>query len=143
MTTVRALFDAIIAYMGDEWTQTNVYANKDAAGATNCGITCTDKNGNSYTYSERVVGPRVSITPPGANLGPGGAQQFTAAVTDAEGNPVAGAVVTWAVAGGHGTISTSGLYRAPAAITAPTSDTVSATYAATGALASVVVQLHP
>lgn len=60
---VHALFDQLIAFMGDEYTQSNVYAAKDAGG-TNCGITCTDKAGNSFTYNERIVAVVVAPAAP-------------------------------------------------------------------------------
>src|SRR5262252_2544138 len=68
---IHKLFDTLIAYMGDRWTSANLYATKDASGGVNCGITCTDRANNSFTYSERIIGPRVAVSPPGANLGPG------------------------------------------------------------------------
>jgi hypothetical protein len=140
---IHALFDALVAFMDSgDWVQVNAYANKDAAGATTCGVNCTDKNGNSINYSERVVGPRVSINPPAVSLGPGGTQQFAATVTDATGAPIAGAGVTWAVTG-TGTVSAAGLYTAPATITGNTSVAITATYAEGPATATATVSLHP
>ncbi len=88
-----------------------------------------------------TVGPSsgitVTVTPSSATLSPGGTQQFTASVTDTTNTSV-----TWAVDGlfsGNttvGTISTSGLYTAPAAsgthtITATSAASSTSTGAAT------------
>jgi len=145
---VQKLFDALIEFMGVRWTQTNIYANKEtSSGATNCGINCTDAAGNSFNYSERIVGPRVTISPAGANLGPGEVQQFTATVTDETGTPIDGAVIAWSVnAGpnGGGSIDTiRGKYTAPATIAAAGSDSVVALYPEAGSSAQISVALHP
>jgi len=142
---IHKLFDTLIAYMGDRWTSANLYATKDASGGVNCGITCTDRANNSFTYSERIIGPRVAVSPPGANLGPGAAQQFTAAVTNSDGSAVSSPTIQWTVqpgANGGGVIDATGLYTAPASIAASGNDTVVALYVEGGSSAAVSVALH-
>ena len=70
-----------------------------------------------------VVAPgvSVSIAPAQPIISAGGQQQFTATVTG-----TTNTAVTWSVTGG-GTISPTGLYRAPASVSAPTAVTVTAT----------------
>jgi uncharacterized protein (DUF1800 family) len=75
-----------------------------------------------------TAGVTITLTPPTAQVTLGAAQQFTATVTNAQ-NPA----VTWSVnnvAGGNsvvGTISSGGLYTAPAALPNPAQVTVRAT----------------
>jgi len=64
----------------------------------------------------------VAVTPTSVDMFPGSTQQFTARVL----NAIMNANVTWSVAGG-GTISTTGLYTAPAAIPTGVTATVTAT----------------
>jgi hypothetical protein len=136
MPEIEALFAAIRAFMeAGGWSNLNAYGQQ-GGGASTCGISVTDPNGNSYNYSETKAGPKVSITPPGATLAPGATQQFTAAVVDGNGAAVPGAVVVWTVSG-TGSIDQTGLYTAPAA--AGTHDTVTAKYQ--GSTASVTAQI--
>jgi hypothetical protein len=66
----------------------------------------------------------VSVAPSGVNLVVGTTQQMTAVVTQ-----TFNTAVTWSVAGGsaNGTISSTGLYTAPATVPAPAQVTVTAT----------------
>ena len=70
----------------------------------------------------RVVS--VSVTPTGVNIVVGKTQQITATVTE-----TSNTAVTWTVVGGsaNGTISSTGLYTAPATVPAPAQVTVMAT----------------
>jgi hypothetical protein len=65
----------------------------------------------------------VSVSPTGVNIVVGTAQQMTATVTD-----TFNTAVTWTVAGGsaNGTISSTGLYTAPATVPAPAQVTITA-----------------
>src|SRR5262249_28733940 len=63
----------------------------------------------------------VSISPTSASLGQGGTQQFTATVTG-----TANSTVTWSLTG-LGTLSSSGLYGAPASVTSVSTSSVKAT----------------
>jgi len=63
----------------------------------------------------------VAISPTTVSLGGGGTQQFTATVTNGGGTGV-----TWSLTG-LGTVSTSGLYTAPATVSATSTATVTAT----------------
>jgi len=65
----------------------------------------------------------VTVTPPSASLNAGQTQQFTSASTNSQ--------VIWTISpAGAGTISSNGLYSAPASLTAPLSVSVIATSAA-------------
>lgn len=140
---VRAVFDALIAFMGDTWVNVNAYASEDPSGAKTCGITAYDAAGNQFTYSERIVGPRVMVEPASVTLGPGATQQFTAAVVDAQGNPITG-TFTWSLLeGGTGTLSPSGFYTAPATINASSTSFVTAVDTVSGASATATVGLNP
>src|SRR5271166_743663 len=79
----------------------------------------------------------VTISPTSATIATSGQQQFTAGVTG-----TSNAAVTWTVSGG-GTITSSGLYTAPATIPNPAKATVTATSVAAptkSASASVVIE---
>ena len=81
----------------------------------------------------------ISVSPATATLGPGGAQQFTATVTN-----VSNTSVTWTRSPAVGTISSSGLYTAPASVTIQQTVTVTATSVAdTTKSATVSILLQP
>ena len=81
----------------------------------------------------------LTVTPFSAIVEAGKTVAFAAA--DQLGNPVA---VTWAVDAGAGTISTTGVYTAPATITAVTTATITATYAGVVAsTGSAIITLVP
>jgi len=101
----------------------------------------------SATASVTIASVEVSISPPGATLLVRASQQFTAGVTGATNT-----AVNWTVngiAGGNatiGTVSTSGLYTAPAAVPSPSTVSVRATSVADStksAAASVTIILNP
>jgi hypothetical protein len=77
---------------------------------------------------------------PGA---PAQTQQFTATVTPATGVQTVSQSVTWAVSGGsaYGTISSTGLYTAPASLPSPVTATVTATSVDPGTPGSATVSL--
>ena len=64
----------------------------------------------------------VSLSPSNVALGPGGAQQFTATVSGASNTSV-----TWSLSPATGSISSAGLYTAPASLSAQQTVTVRAT----------------
>jgi hypothetical protein len=138
---VAAIFDAMTAFMGTTYTSCNTSIARDAMATTQT-INATDVQGSNYNVSARIAGPRVSITPLGANLGPNGTQQFTASGIDSSGNPVTDAF-TWSISPLVGTIDQTGLYQAPAAITMNNSVTVTATLTGSLSATSVMVTLHP
>ena len=85
-----------------------------------------------------VTAVNVTVTPAAATLAANQTQQFTAAVTGGSGNTA----VTWSVSPNVGTVSTTGLYTAPATIGAQQTVTVTATSGADGTKsASAVVTL--
>jgi hypothetical protein len=87
------------------------------------------------TYS---TGVSVSISPTSATLNGGGTRQFTATIT---GSP--NTAVTWSLTG-VGTLSTSGLYTAPATVASQTTATVKATSQADSTKsASATVTINP
>lgn len=141
----RQIFDLMAQLMADRWTSSNASVGM-AAGGSNASMTVSDTFGNGYTINEHIAGPRVAVTPAGANLGPGETVQFTAALTDNTGADVPGAAITWALTtmtGGSGTISATGLYTAPAVIDVYGYDTITATDPASGSSMTVTVNLHP
>ena len=82
----------------------------------------------------------VSVTPTSASLFGGQTQQFTGTVTGTVGNTS----VTWALNPNVGSISTAGLYTAPATIASTQSVTVTATSVADGTKsASATITLNP
>ena len=138
---VHALFDQMMTLMGDQWITANAYANVEpGGGATNCSAVFSDALSNQVEYRERLAGYRVSIDPPGASLGAGETQQFTASVMQPDGAPSAGATVTWTMSGA-GSINAQGLYTAPASVAAASQDQIMAAHQS-GARAQVVVSLH-
>jgi hypothetical protein len=90
------------------------------------------------TASVTIVPPvQVTVSPSTTSLIPSGTQQFTAAVTG-----TLNTAVTWQVSPAVGTISSGGLYNAPATLASPQTVTVTATSVADtskSATASVTV----
>jgi len=77
--------------------------------------------GSSNNETPPPVTVSISLSPTTANVIAGATQQFTAAVTGSSNT-----AVTWTVSG-PGSVSSSGLYTAPASLTTPASVTVQAT----------------
>jgi hypothetical protein len=142
---MQAVFDALDAYIqGTAWVSANGSSHLDGSGTTHT-FNCSDQaqNVNSFTYTERIAGIRVSISPTSATLSPGQTQQFTATATNADGSAVATPSFTWTMgANALGTVDTTGLYTAPATVNASVLDTVTATLTSSPAWASVTVQLQ-
>jgi hypothetical protein len=142
----QSVFDALDAYLlATQWTTANSSASGDGGGTTHT-MNCSDRQGNNYTYTERIAGVKVSIMPTFATLGPGEMQQFTATATNPDGTPLTGATFVWSLGpGAHGTIDQIGRYGAPASIATAAMDTVTATLQSgtIQAWASVTVQLTP
>lgn len=140
---IKAIFDAMLAYMGTEYPTCNCFANYDGMG-TNMGINCTDTTGNRWSYTEYQQGVRVTITPTGASLGPGQQQQFTATATNPDGTAVAGATFTWSLQpGAAGSVSSAGLYVAPASIAINGSESLRCQLTGGNSWATMAVSLHP
>jgi hypothetical protein len=140
---IQALFDALLAVLGADYMSTNAYASHDGVG-TNLSVTVEDAARNRWTYSEYQVATRVTLTPAGASLGPGETIQFTAAATDGTGAPVVGAAFTYAIQpGGTGAIDASGLYTAPAAISAASADIIRCQVVGEQSWVNATVNLHP
>jgi hypothetical protein len=137
---VQAVFDAMTALMSTVWNNCNASVRNESGGS-NQTCTVSDQFGNSQTSTSVVAGNRISLAPFGVSLGPAGTQQFTATVTDNNGAPVTAPALIWSVQG-TGTVSTTGLYTAPATITANANDTITCKDDA-GASASTTVNLHP
>ena len=143
---VQAIFDAINSYMAaSAWTGVNASATYDGSGIVNT-ISCNDKNdpNNYYNFTLKTAGMSITVSPPGASLGPGQTQQFTAAASHADGSPVTNPKFEWTLArNALGAIDKQGRYTAPAAIAAAAYDTVNCTITGESSWASVTVQLHP
>jgi len=141
----QSVFDALDAYMqGTDWVSSTASASFDGGGSTHT-MNCSDRNSqNTFTYSQRTAGIKVTVQPMGASLGPGQTQQFTATAANPDGSVVAGAAFTWSMGpGALGSVTASGLYSAPAAIAAQATDTVTATLTGQQSWASTTMQLHP
>ncbi|HEY2520985.1 MAG TPA: hypothetical protein VGJ19_12805 [Streptosporangiaceae bacterium] len=83
-----------------------------------------------------VATPEVVVSPGSATLGPGQTQQFSAATSSAE-------AVQWSVTPGGGTISSSGLYTAPAEVGQIETVMVKAMSPQSGGAAAAMVTLVP
>jgi RHS repeat-associated protein len=112
-----------------------------------CMMAVADKlnfNGNtSFAItgcSGTIGGVTVSVTPATATLYGGQSQQFSATVTNASNT-----AVSWSISpSGAGTVSSSGLYNAPASVTSQQTVTVTATSQAEPTVsASAIVTLMP
>jgi hypothetical protein len=139
---IQTVFDGLRAILASnpDFTNVNAYASVDATG-NNVGVNITDKYGSSKQYSERATTGKVFLDPMSATAGPGATVQFAATTLDATGTAVP-ATVTWTLqAGALGTVSATGLYTAPATITGPAADYVTAKDAA-NASATASIQLH-
>ena len=118
------------------------------AGSQTLSVTFTPTDTTDYTTATATVTltvnnvpVSVSVTPPSVTLYGGQTQQFTASVTNSNNT-----AVSWTVSPstGAGTISTTGLYTAPATITTQQTVTITATSQASAtASASVPVTLMP
>jgi hypothetical protein len=141
---IQQIFDEMLAYMGTDYVSMNCFANLDGS-ATTTGVSCTSNTpSHSWTFTLRQAGQSVPITPMSANLGPGGTQQFSAAVLNPDGGIDAEATVIWTVSGaGGGTIDATGLYTAPATIAAAVNDIVRAAVTGGTSWTTVTVSLHP
>jgi hypothetical protein len=142
----QPVFDALDAYIaGTSWMSANASVNLDGSGASHT-MTCQDQKGNSFSYTERETGIRVSVTPPSASLGPGQTQQFNAKATNPDGSVVTGATYVWALnAGALGTVDATGKYAAPATVAAAASDALTCTLQGhtPSAWSTVTIALHP
>lgn len=91
-------------------------------------------------------GPRtvatVVIAPTTTTLAPGATQQFTAVITDNEGNVLSKNTPTWSIAAGGGTITQTGLFTAGTAA-GTYSNTVVVTCSGISATATVIVTAGP
>jgi hypothetical protein len=90
----------------------------DRAGSYTFQATITDQAGLSATSSVAVIVDqtltRITITPPSVTLRRGYQQQFVATAYDQFGQTMAGSqTYTWSLVSGIGTISSTGLYKAP------------------------------
>lgn len=88
----------------------------ERAGSYTHSVTATDFNGQQATGTVAVTVAQtltvIVVTPSTATVPVGGTRQFAAAGTDQFGRPET-VSPTWSVAGGGGTINSSGLYTAP------------------------------
>src|SRR5580765_5191567 len=103
---MQPVFDALDAYIaGSDAANATATVALDGSGVTHS-MSAIDRTGdNRFSYSERVVGVRVSIDPAAVTLGPGLSQQFTATSSDA-------VQPTWAWSmppGSPGTLTVDGL----------------------------------
>jgi len=144
-TGVQPIFDAIEQYMSDNgYIQLNATEQQDGAGK-NQTVLAIDPLGVKVNYTLYSPGVRIVISPPSANLGPGGAMQFAATAQNADGSAVTPVpTFTWAVVpGAIGTIDGNGLYRAPSSIASNAADSCKCSATGTQAYTVFTVSLHP
>lgn len=140
---LQAIFDAMTAFMGSEFTSMNCTLSQTSTG-TNETCNLVDVTGETTSVTHFTPGPKVTVTPAGANLGPGGTQQFTASAANPDGSPIATPGFVWSVvAGSQGTIDANGLYTAPASISASTSASCKCQLTGSQAAMMFTVTLHP
>jgi len=138
---INAIFAAMIAAMGTDWTVCNSTLNFTTGGGQTGTCNLSDQYGNAYNVTMTQGGNRISVAPTFISLGPGETQQFTATVMDNTGATVPNPTLSWKVTG-TGTIDAAGLYTAPATIPNAIVDTVTVTDS-TGASVGTSVSLHP
>ncbi len=107
-------------------------------------LVVTTSEGQASSTFEIVAGPaaQISIAPASASMVAGGSLLFTAAVSDALGNPISAGTVNWSMPAGSGTPSFSGQTSRSVtfSITTAGAKTIQASYAgAPDAIASVNV----
>jgi hypothetical protein len=137
---IQKILDDMMAYMGTTYVNCNASTSQDSMAITQT-FSSVDVQGNRVTYSAYTVGNRVSVSPASASMQAGKTQQFTASVTDPNGNPISGATFNWSLsAGALGTVDANGLYTAPATLTAASSEQVTAQMS--GALSSATVTVN-
>jgi hypothetical protein len=140
---IQAIFTAIESYMAaNSLPQCSCNATASGAGM-NESISCTQLNGDSYTFTYFTKGTSIVITPAGVSLGPGGVQQFTATATAADGSPIAAAAFAWTLTSGPGTCDATGLYTAPVTIDAAQNATIRCTLTGGAAWSQVILTVHP
>jgi hypothetical protein len=143
--SAQAVFGALDTFLAaSPYVTATAGVTLDGSGTTHT-MTCSDRatNSNSFQYTERIAGTKVSIVPTMASLGAGETMQFTATATDSTGAAIPTPTFTWALSGAMaGTIDATGLYTAPATVPAAMSDTVTATATDQQSWASVTIQIH-
>jgi hypothetical protein len=139
----QPVFDALDTYIaGTTYTTSNASVSLDGSGTSHT-MNSSDRQGNSVTYTERVAGVRVSVTPTISSLGPGESQQFAASATNPDGSSFAGATFTWALSSGaQGAVDATGLYTAPASIADAATDVLTCTLTGQQSWATVTINLH-
>src|SRR5262245_61481723 len=93
---LHAIFEAMLAYMGTTYVGMTCNAT-NTPNMMSYSATLRLPNNDSWQYTETISGPRISIAPTNATLGPGQTQQFTATITNADGTPATGLTPTWTV----------------------------------------------
>jgi plastocyanin/regulation of enolase protein 1 (concanavalin A-like superfamily) len=108
------------------------------AGTYTFAVTITDAGGLSATSTVNVTVNQtvtsLTVTPAATTVSTNNTRQFSAAASDQFGNAISAPAITWSVASGGGTISTSGLYTAPATVGSATVKAVSGTVSSTAAV---------
>jgi alpha-L-arabinofuranosidase len=100
----------------------NTIATFSKAGAYNFSVAITNASGLTVysvvtvTVNQTLTGTNATISPAAMTVAPGGSTQFGVYGTDQFGDAIATPIsnITWSVYSGVGTISSSGLYTAPA-----------------------------
>jgi len=139
---IQDIFDAMSAFMGTTYNTSTASVVIDGMSTTQT-FACTDPQGNRQTYTTYALGNKVTVQPAGIALQAGQSQQFTASVTDPGGNPIAGATFVWTLStGALGTVDSTGLYTAPASLTAASLEQLTATVQGSFSSAMVTISLQ-
>ncbi len=119
------------------YTAPTVIASASSVTVTATSIADTSKSSSARVALAAAAQP-LNLVPSSVNLPAGGSQQFTASI-----GGVPTTAVRWSLSAQSGTISSSGLYAAPASIASAQTVTVTATSTQTNATANSVVGLAP
>jgi hypothetical protein len=125
----------------------NITATFTKAGSYSFIVTIEDSGGltttSSVTVTVNQTPATISVSPPTPSVTAGTTQQFSAAVYDQFGALIASPSLTWSVASGIGSISTSGLYTAPGSTGSATIKAVAGSVDSTAAVTITAANLNP
>ena len=125
----------------------NTTATFTKAGSYSFTVTIKDAQGLTVTSSTTVTvsqtATTVTLSPTSVSVAANGTQQFTATVKDQFATAITSPAVTWSVSAGSGTISSSGLYTAPASTGSATVKAVSGSASATASVTITATNAAP
>ena len=142
---LQAIFTDMATFMSaNGYASMNCTTSVTSAGTTQTAQCGSPGSTDTWTYTQFSAGPKVTVAPMSASLGPAATQQFVATATDGDGNAIATPTFKWSItAGGQGTIDSNGLYTAPATVTANATDTCKCQLDGSQSFTQFTVSLHP